>query len=125
MILALAIAVAALALRLAVAESLPVIDADGVAYVTIARQFQETGSPFHPLFHPLYPICIGLIQPLVGDWETTARLVSAIFGALMIVPAFVLARAVVGASTLEQANDILHDLGVRTELDLERSFAET
>jgi len=36
-----------------------------------------------------------------------------------------LARAVVGASTLEQANDILHDLGVRTELDLERSFAET
>ena len=96
MILALAIAVAALALRLAVAESLPVIDADGVAYVTIARQFQETGSPFHPLFHPLYPICIGLIQPLVGDWETTARLVSAIFGALMIVPAFVLARAVVG-----------------------------
>jgi hypothetical protein len=35
-----------------------------------------------------------------------------------------LARAVLDASGLEEANGILHDLGVRTELDYERSIAE-
>jgi hypothetical protein len=31
-----------------------------------------------------------------------------------------LAKAVMDAQSLEEANDQLHDLGVRTELDLER-----
>ena len=31
-----------------------------------------------------------------------------------------LARAVADAGSLEEANDVLHGLGVRTELDLER-----
>jgi 4-amino-4-deoxy-L-arabinose transferase-like glycosyltransferase len=116
MIGALAIAVAALALRLAVAESLPLIDADGVTYVTLARQFQETGSPFHPLFHPLYPICISLVQPWVGDWEAAGRLVSAVFGSLVILPAFVLARAVVGrqAALLAVALIAVHPLLVQS-----------
>ncbi|HEY2770945.1 MAG TPA: DUF1152 domain-containing protein [Solirubrobacteraceae bacterium] len=34
-----------------------------------------------------------------------------------------LARAVLGAASLEQANDALHELSVRTELDLERAAA--
>ena len=34
-----------------------------------------------------------------------------------------LARAVAGATSLEDANDALHELGVRTELDLEREAA--
>jgi 4-amino-4-deoxy-L-arabinose transferase-like glycosyltransferase len=116
MIVALAIAVAALALRLAVAESLPLIDADGVVYVMIARQFQESGSPFHPLFHPLYPICISLVQPLVGDWETAGRLVSAVFGSLVILPAFALARAVVGRQAAILAVTLIaaHPLLVRS-----------
>jgi hypothetical protein len=36
-----------------------------------------------------------------------------------------LARAVMDAPGLEQANDVLHDLGVRSELDLEREVAKT
>ena len=96
MILALAVTAAALAIRLLVAEFLPVIQPDGVAYVAIARQFQATGSPFDPLFHPLYPLCIALAQPLVGDWEMAGRLVSALFGAAVIVPAFALAQGIVG-----------------------------
>jgi hypothetical protein len=36
-----------------------------------------------------------------------------------------LARAVMDAADLEHANEALHTLGVRTELDLERSVAET
>src|SRR5437867_11958141 len=99
MIVVLAITLAALALRLVVADALPLIDTDGVAYVTIARQFQETGSPYHPLYHPLYPICIALAQQFVGDWETAGRLVSALFGALVILPAFVVARAVVACQS--------------------------
>jgi hypothetical protein len=34
-----------------------------------------------------------------------------------------LAAAVYDAESLEQANDVLHDLGVRSELDYERDMA--
>ena len=96
MILALAVAAIALAIRVLVSEFLPVIQPDGVVYLTVAKQFQATGSPFDPLFHPLYPMCIALAQPLVGDWEMSGRFVSAFFGALVILPAFALARGIVG-----------------------------
>lgn len=96
MILALAITVVAFVLRFLVAEFIPVIDADGVAYVGIARQFRATGSPFDPLFHPLYPLCIALAKPLAADWEAAGRLVSALFGALLILPSFALTRAILG-----------------------------
>jgi 4-amino-4-deoxy-L-arabinose transferase-like glycosyltransferase len=95
-ILALAVAVVALAIRVLVSKFLSVIHPDGVVYVAVAKQFQETGSPFDPLFHPLYPVFIALAQPFVGDWETSGRLVSAFFGALVILPAFALARGIVG-----------------------------
>src|SRR5207249_11661596 len=93
---AVAVSAVARATRLLVAEFLPLIDHDGVVYVAIARQFRATGSPFDPVFHPLYPLCIALAEPLVGDWETAGRWVSALFGALVILPAFALARAIVG-----------------------------
>ncbi len=96
MILALAVAALAFGIRVLVAEFLQVIQPDGVVYVTVAKQFQATGSAFDPLFHPLYPICIALAQPLIGDWEMAGRLVSAFFGALVILPAFALARSIVG-----------------------------
>jgi 4-amino-4-deoxy-L-arabinose transferase-like glycosyltransferase len=95
-ILALAVAALAFGIRLLVSEFLPVIPPDGVVYVAVAKQFQATGSPFDPLFHPLYPMFIALAQPLIGDWETAGRLVSAFFGALVILPAFALARSIVG-----------------------------
>ena len=96
MILAIAVAAIALAIRVLVAEFLPVIPPDGVVYVAVAKQFQATGSPFDPLFHPLYPILIALAQPFIGDWEMSGRLVSAFFGALVILPAFALTRGIVG-----------------------------
>src|SRR5499427_2991224 len=86
----------ALAIRVLVAGTMPVIQPDGVVYVAVAKQFRATGSPFDPLFHPLYPMCIALAQPLIGDWEMSGRLVSAFFGALVILPAFALARGIVG-----------------------------
>src|SRR5499426_3458818 len=81
-ILALAVAAVALVVRVLVADFQPVIQPDGVVYLAVAKQFQATGSPFDPLFHPLYPMCIALAQPLIGDWEMSGRLVSAVFTAV-------------------------------------------
>jgi len=95
-ILPLVVAAVAFAVRVLVAEFQPVIHPDGIVYLAVAKQFRATGSPFDPLFHPLYPMCIALVQPLIGDWEMSGRLVSAFFGALVILPAFALAREIVG-----------------------------
>ncbi len=35
-----------------------------------------------------------------------------------------LARALLPATSLDEANELLHDLGVRTELDYERALVE-
>ncbi|HKB24334.1 MAG TPA: glycosyltransferase family 39 protein, partial [Methylomirabilota bacterium] len=93
---ALALAVVALALRLWVLRALPVIDADGVSYVTLARRLADGGSAFDPLFHPLYPAAFAVVAPLAGDWELAARLVSALAGALLVLAAWALTRALLG-----------------------------
>jgi 4-amino-4-deoxy-L-arabinose transferase-like glycosyltransferase len=86
----------ALILRLVVGHAIGVIETDGVRYITIARQFQATGNPFDPLFHPLYPAMVGLVQRVIGDWEVAGRLVATVFGAALLLPAFALARDVIG-----------------------------
>jgi 4-amino-4-deoxy-L-arabinose transferase-like glycosyltransferase len=86
----------ALVLRLWLLRSVPLIETDGVQYVEIARRFRQSGSSFDPLFHPLYPVGIAALQPLVGDYELAGRLVSALFGTAWLVPAFVLVRALLG-----------------------------
>ena len=96
MIPAVGVAAIALGIRVLVAAFLPVIQPDGVVYLAVAKRFQATGSPFDPLFHPLYPVFIALAQPFIGDWEMSGRLVSAFFGALVILPAFALTRGIVG-----------------------------
>lgn len=88
----------ALLLRLWLLRSVPVIETDGVQYVAIARRLQQSGSPFDPLFHPLYPLCIATLQLLVGDYELAGRLVSALFGTALLLPAVILARALLGPS---------------------------
>jgi len=86
----------ALILRLVVGHAIGVVETDGVRYITIARQFQATGNPFDPLFHPLYPVILGLLQWVIRDWETAGRLVATAFGVALLVPAFALARDVIG-----------------------------
>jgi 4-amino-4-deoxy-L-arabinose transferase-like glycosyltransferase len=94
--LALGLAVLAFALRVWVLGALPVIDTDGVTYVTLARQLRAGGPPFDPLFHPLYPLAIALVEPLAGDWELAGRLVSAVAGALLVIVAWALTRSLLG-----------------------------
>jgi 4-amino-4-deoxy-L-arabinose transferase-like glycosyltransferase len=86
----------ALVLRLVVGHAIGVVETDGVCYITIARQFQATGNPFDPLFHPLYPAILGLLQWVIRDWETAGRLVATAFGVALLAPAFALARDVIG-----------------------------
>ena len=86
----------ALILRLVVGHAIGVVETDGVRYITIARQFQAAGNPFDPLFHPLYPVILGLLQWVIRDWETAGRLVATAFGVALLVPAFALARDVIG-----------------------------
>jgi 4-amino-4-deoxy-L-arabinose transferase-like glycosyltransferase len=93
---ALALAVVSFALRFWVLRALPVIDSDGVIYVMLARRLHAGGSSFDPLFHPLYPLAIALVEPLAGDWELAARLVSALAGALVVVVSWALAQALLG-----------------------------
>jgi len=86
----------ALVLRLVVGHAIGVIETDGVRYIAAARQFQATGNPFDPLFHPLYPMLVTLVQWVIGDWETAGRLVATAFGAALLLPASALARDVMG-----------------------------
>ena len=91
-----ALVIVALVLRLVVGHAIAVIETDGVRYIAIARQFQTTGNPFDPLFHPLYPMLLGLVQWVIRDWETAGRLLATAFGAALLLPAWALARGVMG-----------------------------
>ncbi len=89
----------AFALRRWVAAAIPVIETDGVQYVRIAEQFRASGIPWDPLFHPLYSVAIALTAPLAVDLEAAGRLVSALFGTALILPAYALARVILGPAS--------------------------
>lgn len=86
----------AFGLRLWMATAATLIETDGVRYVAIAQKMQATGSPFDILFHPLYPLWIAWLQPWLGDYEFSGRMVSSLFGAALIVPSYWFARTVMG-----------------------------
>ena len=90
------LAAGALALRVWVLGSHPHIEADGYYYVTSALRLRAGEGVFHPLFHPLYPILIAWANSVVADPERAARLVSAVAGALTILPAWFLAGRLFG-----------------------------
>ncbi|HYL80675.1 MAG TPA: glycosyltransferase family 39 protein, partial [Candidatus Acidoferrum sp.] len=81
-----------LILRLWVLGAHPHIEADGYYYLKIAEQIRSGGNPFHPLFHPFYPILVAGAEWFVRDAERAGRLVSAVTGTLTILPAAFLAR---------------------------------
>ncbi|HEY7675624.1 MAG TPA: glycosyltransferase family 39 protein [Candidatus Methylomirabilis sp.] len=90
------LAAGALALRVWVLGYHPHIEADGYYYVTSALRLRAGEGVFHPLFHPLYPILIAWANAVVADPERAARLVSAVAGALTVLPAWFLARSSFG-----------------------------
>jgi 4-amino-4-deoxy-L-arabinose transferase-like glycosyltransferase len=95
----------AFAIRLVSLLTFDFIDSGGgtdtVTYLSLARNlfsgqgFTEFGKPqiIHP---PLYPILIGIFWKLCGDLLLGAQLVSFLAGALLVLPAYSLARNLFG-----------------------------
>ncbi len=77
-----------------------VIFADGPRFLEIAQAAGagEWGLVFADDFHPLYPLLIALVQPLVGDWELAAALVSIASAALTVYFLHELVRLAFGAT---------------------------
>lgn len=75
---------------------IPMIETDGVFYATLGKKLV---SP-HPwqgidaYWPPFYPVLIGLFSFLFKDLEFSGRMVSAIMGSILIIPAFFLIREV-------------------------------
>ncbi len=76
---------------------------DGLKFIRVAREFGQ--RPWADVVrgsdqHPLYPICIALIEPAIalvlgpgpGSWQASAQLVSALASLLLLGPLFVLTR---------------------------------
>lgn len=70
-------------------------------YILLARNifsghgYTLNGLP-HASFPPLTPLCIGLFSLLFGNAVFASRFISAVAGALLILPVFALARELAG-----------------------------
>ncbi|MHC5081820.1 MAG: ArnT family glycosyltransferase, partial [Planctomycetota bacterium] len=88
----------ACAARVIAALQTRVIAPDGVEYVRLATAF-GTGDAqtalSHP-HHPLYPFLVSLARFVMGDGTSAASFVSVLFGALAVIPLFLLLRATCG-----------------------------
>src|SRR3989338_7574686 len=77
------------------------ITPDGTQYVTIAKnlinkgEYKSDGSHFPDIIQPpLYPLILSVFIRLFDDLELLGRLVSAIFGSLLIIPFFHLSQRI-------------------------------
>ena len=85
-------------LRLLVASTPACISGDGVSYVNIAKQIALGGDGFHPIFSPGYSLLIAVVHILFGGlFEQIGRYISAVAGALAIIPAWFIWRSAYGA----------------------------
>lgn len=83
---------AALAIRLYFLRFFTVISADGIGYVSVAREIVRWDTLIWSTNHPpVYPLLIGLVSLLVPDFELAGRIVSMVMGSLIVVPVYLLA----------------------------------
>lgn len=77
----------ALAIRLYLSLTNFCISGDGVAYLTMARQFAsgDAIAALGAVFSPLYPLLIAAMHVVVPDWELAGNLVSALLGTAAVV----------------------------------------
>lgn len=86
----------ALATRIAASTQLAMdFYSDDAVYMSMARYFFEGdfAKILHPHWRPFYPFVSALFYPLTGDWAFTARLVSVVFGSLLVVPVYFLVNS--------------------------------
>ncbi len=89
--------IGALLLRIIKVYQDTVIVHDGIIYIKMAKIVAsgdlEKISEYS--FFNLYPVLIALAQPIFWDWELSGRMVSAILGALTVIPLFLLVRKMI------------------------------
>ncbi len=120
-----AIIIAAFLLRLELTHSLPrMVKWDESDYLLLGRSlvtgqgyttgFEQEIQP-HP---PLFPLIIGAIYLAVGDLEKSSDIAYTLFGGLMLLPIFVLARRIYGYPTAYLAAILLGIYPVLTVVGL-------
>ena len=89
------------------ASNATIISTDGLRYIHQAREL-EAGNLFKGLFrsidHPAYPLAISAVHRVIGgespvDWQRAAQVASVIAGALLVIPLYLLALEMFGASS--------------------------
>jgi 4-amino-4-deoxy-L-arabinose transferase-like glycosyltransferase len=82
------------------------IDTEGAEYGTLARNllagagYVGIATPGEQLFFPpLFPFLIAAVSSLTGDVEIAGRIVSVVFGSLVIVPVYFIAQWMYGERT--------------------------
>jgi len=88
----------ALALRVAAAANTAVINHDGARFTMSARAIRagdwETALNVEPRMPPLYPIAIAGLSAITGSLGFAGVLISVLCGTLLVVPVYLLARAI-------------------------------
>lgn len=85
------LALAGLGIRLYFLQFYDVISADGISYVSIAKDFiSGRGLAAATHYPPFYPILLGLASTLCHDFETAGLAVSVVMGSLLVVPVYLL-----------------------------------
>ena len=88
----------AFCVRAAYATAPHVCFGDEACYLWLAKNlFSGVGYTYYngqPDFHfpPLFPVVLGALNWLVGDWETVSRVAYVIFGSLLPLPVYLLGR---------------------------------
>ena len=75
------------------------IETDGVQYVKIAKELSEEHTLTHTFYPPGYPFFIAIASRVIPDYELAARVVSALAGALLIIPALLVCLQIYGLRT--------------------------
>lgn len=91
------------------AWSTPLIGTDGALFVWNAELWDAEGWRAAVRFpkHPLYPFLIWLLGGVVGGYERAGLAISAVLGALQVVPVFLLARRLGGRGAAIAAGVLL------------------
>jgi len=78
-------------IRLYFLQFADVISADGISYISIAKDFiSGKGLSAASHYPPFYPILVGLFSIPLKDFETAGLAVSIVMGSLIVVPTFLL-----------------------------------
>lgn len=97
------IAIVAFIIRYMFLGTEKIIDTDSVQYLTLAKNimngggFISDGSHYPDIIRPpLYPVLVGLFHLVIKDLELSGRLVSIVFGSLLVILVYTITKNIFG-----------------------------